>query len=97
MTNLPNNTTDCVSYAGIALEKGAVVLSDLFVDYNFMNKPAVDLNTASPEATKLILEYKRLIAFVGIAGDYVFEARELLEHAEGLELENQGRRGLQKG
>ena len=28
MTNLPNNTTDCVSYAGIALEKGAVVLSE---------------------------------------------------------------------
>jgi len=39
MPDLPSNITDCIDYAGMALEKGALVLGKLTTDYCFDERP----------------------------------------------------------
>ena len=86
MFYLPSNVNDCICNAAIALKKCALMLNVLEDDYSFSEKPKVNFDTANYEASKLILEYNRLKGFWETAQDYANEAKNLLEHAEGLEL-----------
>lgn len=81
MSYLSSNTIDCIDMAKIALEKSALILGDLTTDYSFAEKPSIDFNMANHEATQLVWEYNRIITFMHMAHDYVFEAQRLLERA----------------
>ncbi len=84
MSYIPNNITDCLDFASISLEKGLLVLGELTDEYDFSERPIVELNTANSEAEKLIYDYHRIITFIQIANDYVFNTKELIEKAQQL-------------
>ena len=85
MSYLPNNVTDCVGDALTALEKSDLLLGDLIIEYSFIKKPVIDYNTANSEARKLVWEYNRIITFIQMVHDYVFEAKKVLVHVEEIE------------
>ena len=92
----PNNVTDCISVAGIAIEKGLLLLGDLVTEYSFCNSPKADLDTANREAQKLLIEYNRLRIFMDMAHDYFFEVSRIIDRAYEIDREARRKGGASK-
>lgn len=73
----PNNITDCVADAQLALEKGRLILGDLTTTYPFDGDKKDYIQ-------KWTFECGRITTFMEIALDYMYEASKRLERAEQL-------------
>ena len=74
MSFAPINITDCLTEAGLALEKGTMVLCDLTDKYPFDGDKDEYI-----EAWRF--EYGRITAYMAIALDYMTEAATSVERA----------------
>ena len=89
---------NAVFEAGIDLEKAQLVLSELLNEYDWnceldlrdgftyvssIHKENEEQDRVGRLTWKFVYDYKKIMKFIGIAFDYVYEAIQHMENAEG--------------
>lgn len=78
MEYIPNNVIDCLAEAGMALEKGMLIMGDITTEYPFDGNKDEKIKA-------WLFEYGRITTFIDIAFDYMAEAAKKIERAKEIE------------
>lgn len=90
MNYIPNNVTDCIIEADMALEKGLFILGNLTTEYPFDGEMTEDKRRA------WLFECQRILTLMDIAFDYMATASKTIERAKQIDSENREKAASQK-